>query len=262
MEEEEPPNPRELEQRSDVPMETDMQKEIEDLIMGVECETPRISTASCAFRCTLKEFLRQYNPDIVLLLETKVSNNNARRIIQVVYANPQPNNRRLIWQSIERIARNMGEPWLLIGDFNEIKDSTEKKGRRPIDLRMCRNFANWIDRCGLVDLGFIGTRFTWRGPQWEGYDRVFKRLDRALSNPSWRTKFQEAVVKVLLRTKHDHHPLSLTENKGTDCRSGKPFRFEAMWSMHPDFRPFLEKHWKEDNMFIHNLNSLREDLSK
>ncbi|XP_015934914.3 uncharacterized protein LOC107461000 [Arachis duranensis] len=273
--------------------------------------------ASCAFRRTLKEFLRQYNPDIVILLETKVSGNNARRIIQgagfnnfiieeaqgfiggiwicwkdnsisittlesnkqfihtrvqrhnqdpwcltAVYASPQPNNRRVIWQSIERIARNIGEPWLLIGDFNEIKDGTEKKGGRPINLRMCRNFANWIDRCGLVDLGFIGTRFTWRGPQWEGYDRVFKRLDRALSNPLWRTKFQEAVVKVLPRTNSDHHPLLLMENEGTDCRNGRPFRFEAMWSMHPDFRPFLEKHWKEDSMFIQNLNSLRKDLSK
>ncbi|RYR31610.1 hypothetical protein Ahy_B01g056442 [Arachis hypogaea] len=38
--------------------------------------------ASCAFRRTLKEFLRQYNLDIVILLETKVSGNNARRIIQ------------------------------------------------------------------------------------------------------------------------------------------------------------------------------------
>ncbi|XP_016177926.1 cilia- and flagella-associated protein 251-like [Arachis ipaensis] len=43
MEEEEPPDPRELEQRSDVPTETDMKKEIKDLIMGVECETPKIS---------------------------------------------------------------------------------------------------------------------------------------------------------------------------------------------------------------------------
>ncbi|RYR33128.1 hypothetical protein Ahy_A10g047699 [Arachis hypogaea] len=54
---------------------------------------------------------------------------------------------------------------------------------------------------------FVGSRYTWRGPKWDGKDRIFKRLDRALFNSFWRTKFSEVKVKVLPRTNLDHYPL-------------------------------------------------------
>ncbi|KAL4329990.1 hypothetical protein AHAS_Ahas13G0355300 [Arachis hypogaea] len=57
------------------------------------------------------------------------------------------------------------------------------------------------------------SRYTWRGPQWEGQDRVFKRLDRTLANHSWRTRFHEAIVEVLAKTNSDHHPLLIRNER-------------------------------------------------
>ncbi|QHO40548.1 Endonuclease/exonuclease/phosphatase family protein [Arachis hypogaea] len=90
--------------------------------------------------------------------------------------------------------------WLLVGDFNEIAMPNEKKGKRRIDSRGCKRFSNWIDNCALIDLGYIGSRFIWRGPQWEG-------LDRVLLNAYWRSRFPEARIDILARTRSDHHPL-------------------------------------------------------
>ncbi|XP_072080961.1 uncharacterized protein [Arachis hypogaea] len=56
----------------------------------------------------------------------------------------------------------MDGDWLIAGDFNEIKDASEKKGGAALDMRAYNNFVNWINKCGLIDLGFIGSRFTWK----------------------------------------------------------------------------------------------------
>ncbi|KAK2635612.1 hypothetical protein Ddye_030404 [Dipteronia dyeriana] len=50
-------------------------------------------------------------------------------------------------------------PWLVIGDFNEITNSSEKKGDRHCYTKT--GSVEWIDANNLIDLSFIGQRFTW-----------------------------------------------------------------------------------------------------
>lgn len=125
-----------------------------------------------------------------------------------------------------------------------------------MDYARCESFLSWINECNLIDLGFIGPRFTWRGPQWQGMDRVYKRLDRALCNISWRTRFDEAVVMVLPRTNSDHHPLLVTMQGVPISSVNKPFRFEASWIKHTCFPEFLHSVWNQDKPFLQNLDNL------
>lgn len=63
----------------------------------------------------------------------------------------------------------------------------KRRGRRNFGV-YCRKFAQWIHDCGLIDMGFSETKFTWeRGG-------VKERLDRALCNAQWRLKYEEASV--------------------------------------------------------------------
>ncbi|XLR39159.1 hypothetical protein S83_023819 [Arachis hypogaea] len=239
--------------------------------------------ASGAFRRIYKEMMKQYKPDITILLETKCSGQVARNVIKqlgytnyiieeaqgfaggiwicwnrndiniisieahqqyihvkvqecgrgewfftTVYASPHQQIRRELWPKLQNIANTVSGEWLIAGDFNEIKDSSEKRGGAPTDLRACNAFTNWINNCGLIDLGFISSRFTWRGPQWKSQERIFERLDRAMANSSWRNRFHEATVEVLTRMKSDHHPLLITTEKRLNGIKDRPFRFEAM----------------------------------
>ena len=43
-------------------------------------------------------------------------------------------------------------------------------------------FRNVVDECGLMDLGFVGDKFTWKGKRAGGL--VLERLDRALASNS------------------------------------------------------------------------------
>ncbi|RYR39566.1 hypothetical protein Ahy_A09g045127 isoform B [Arachis hypogaea] len=174
--------------------------------------------------------------------------------------------RKQLWSKISSMTPNINKAWLLSGDFNEIKDVSEKKGGANIDKKACTSFANWINDCGLIDLRFIGSRFTWRGPQWEGQERVFKRLDRALANADWRTKFQEAKVEVLPRIGSDHHPLLITlQSRDVMQRRDRPFRYEAMWEHQPNFKEFVKQEWNINqnlNPTLYHLKGKLQDWNK
>jgi hypothetical protein len=69
----------------------------------------------------------------------------------VVYASPSEDMRNDLWTELFQIAANMTDKWLLAGDFNDIKDNTEKKGGAPINHRRCTLFRERINKCRLLD---------------------------------------------------------------------------------------------------------------
>lgn len=50
-------------------------------------------------------------------------------------------------------------PWVCIGDFNEILAPNEKIGDAFHNLQQMKSFKEVIQRCGLVDVGFVGESF-------------------------------------------------------------------------------------------------------
>lgn len=125
--------------------------------------------------------------------------------LTTIYACPRDHERKECWDELAEVAGNMQDDWLLVGDFNAISSPSKQKGGAPVITSKCGEFSTWINRSNLLDLGYTGSRFTWRGPKWEGHDRVFKKLDRALCNVNWRIRYQEAMVFTLPRIQSDHH---------------------------------------------------------
>ncbi|KAI9083833.1 hypothetical protein K1719_034091 [Acacia pycnantha] len=107
-----------------------------------------------------------------------------------------------------------------------------------------------------------GPFFTWKGPKWEGLERVFKRLDRCLCNINWLELFEDADVRVIPRVGSDHHPLlikSMVEHPRAGLRN---FRFEVAWQMHGEFEQFLQNSWKEEEEAKQMLVLLQQDLKQ
>lgn len=66
-----------------------------------------------------------------------------------------------------------------------------------------------VDCCGLIDMGYVGTPFTWMNMR-SGLANIQERLDRAMCNQEWQDLFSDTVVKHLPRVKSDHVPLLIT----------------------------------------------------
>jgi hypothetical protein len=88
-------------------------------------------------------------------------------------------------------------------NFNEILFSHEKEGGRAN--------GEWTEHCHLRDLGYEGDPFTWRNNNHVAEDCIRERLDRAVTNVQWLSRFP-AVKVVNGDPKHsDHRPLFFTK---------------------------------------------------
>lgn len=63
--------------------------------------------------------------------------------LTAVYASPHEENRRYLWEDLHNIAQSMQEKWLLVGDFNDIANLSEKKGGADVHRIKCRGL--WIE---------------------------------------------------------------------------------------------------------------------
>ncbi|XP_074300458.1 uncharacterized protein LOC141631726 [Silene latifolia] len=177
-----------------------------------------------------------------------------------VYASPDPTNRKELWSELENFAKSNNRPWLLAGDFNETRYLSERHGEDANMARRCENFNNWIDNCDLIELAFSGASHTWaRGNLAE--TRQSARLDRALCNANWSTIHADALVKHLPAFQSDHCPLLISPNGFAPLSTiNRPFRFQACWMKHENFKDFVEESWPVDGIFQQKLSTLARKL--
>lgn len=76
-------------------------------------------------------------------------------LVSFVYAKCTQVERRVLWKDLEDI--NPGNfPWLVIGDFNIIKEDGERvKGHSRLIVAM-EEFKNSLDNCGRMEVSFNG----------------------------------------------------------------------------------------------------------
>jgi hypothetical protein len=97
-----------------------------------------------------------------------------------VYASPVCTVRPLLWDYLEDLSHSVALPWLAIGDFNDILFPNEQK-RGVFSFGKADTFSRNVDKCGFIDLGSFGSKFTPQG-HCRGGRFVQRRLDRDFCN--------------------------------------------------------------------------------
>lgn len=77
------------------------------------------------------------------------------------YGCPETGRRRESWGLIRYLASKSELPWCIIGDFNDLMFDDEKRGRRDHPRSNLIGFSETVYDCGLIDLGFVGSKYTW-----------------------------------------------------------------------------------------------------
>ena len=99
------------------------------------------------------------------------------------YGHPDVNKRQEAWSLLQFLARLTPEPWLCIGDFNEVLTQLEKWGGRERPVKQMQDFQVTLEKCELSDMGFTGPKFTWSNSR-ENQVFIKERLDRGVVNAS------------------------------------------------------------------------------
>lgn len=109
-----------------------------------------------------------------------------------------------------------------------------------MNISVITDFNSMISQLGLVDDGYIGSKFTWSNNR-TGRSRIMQRLGRALYNTTWLSLCSTSAMH-LHRAHSDHAPLLISCFKGTNNVSS--FRFLNVWTRHRDFIQVVKEAWE------------------
>ncbi|XP_039116442.1 uncharacterized protein LOC120251854 [Dioscorea cayenensis subsp. rotundata] len=166
-------------------------------------------------------------------------------ILTVVYNSQIVSSQRLLWFTLADINR-ICLPWLIFGDFNAILSTDDFKGGASNSyIFKSRFFSNFVNSNNLMDIGFVGPRFTWCNNQ-SGFARRWARLDRCLANLDWISKFSSLKNTHLPGACSDHCPLLLTANSFI-APSYSIFRFNNFWFEYNTCHDIIINSFEADN---------------
>ncbi|KAL3527920.1 hypothetical protein ACH5RR_012576 [Cinchona calisaya] len=120
-----------------------------------------------------------------------------------------------------------GNQVILIKDFNDILDSSEKRGGRPRTKGYFRVFTDFLIHNSLVDVGFKGRIWTWAN-YWDGLGLIEERLDRTFVNHLWILMYNAAGLSHN-PNKSSGHMMLLLDTKTNTFYHKKRFIFYQRW---------------------------------
>ena len=137
------------------------------------------------------------------------------------YNVPETLRRMKSWNLMRNLHGRFSVPWLCEGDFNEITKTHEKKDGRLRPYIQMKNFRDALDECGLMDLGYVGSKFTWFKNFANGIV-VWELLNRAMGTTNWFDNNLATKVMIMECGSLDHKPL-LIHLWGVPMRPNKPW---------------------------------------
>ncbi|XP_071699116.1 uncharacterized protein [Rutidosis leptorrhynchoides] len=143
-----------------------------------------------------------------------------------------------MWESLSGLIQNVDWAWLLCGDFNEVRDSSDRINSQFHPFRAER-FNKFIRENNLIDIPISGKRFTRVSD-----DGVkLSKLDRFLVTENFINLWDDLSVIALDRRLSDHCPLVLRD-KIIDF-GPKPFKVFDEWFNCDDVGDIILGAWKE-----------------
>nr|POE90445.1 hypothetical protein CFP56_43119 [Quercus suber] len=166
------------------------------------------------------------------------------------YGNPDTHGRTESWACLSQLAATTNLLWVCVGDFNEVLSVTEKQGGMGRPFRQINNFRNCVNSCGLKDMVYMGSWFTW---SMYGQDLgwIQERIDRGFATTEWLNRFLGARIYHLASLASYHCCLMLRMNpKVRQKKTTKVFRFEAMWLKDGKCGDIVKESWAEGEVEI------------
>ncbi|XP_022012647.1 uncharacterized protein LOC110912247 [Helianthus annuus] len=149
-----------------------------------------------------------------------------------VYAPNDALGRSAIWSELLGFRNSLQGLWVLMGDFNEVRDASERMNSK-FNASNADAFNQFILSAGLVEYNMGGGNFTYITDN----GRKLSKLDRFLVCLGFRERWPNATVVALAREVSDHWPIVLSTTQSDFGHI--PFRFFNSWFEYPGFLDFV-----------------------
>ena len=142
--------------------------------------------------------------DQAMLCHITVLESNISFWFSAVYASNNYMDRRILWRHLLWCEPLVGQnPWMIMGDFNTTRFSSERSGGNMVNDTAMNDFHECLFSLELADVPFLGPLFTWMNRQ-AGVNFIARKQDRCLQNESSLDIFPNAFTEVLPPGLSDH----------------------------------------------------------
>ncbi|CAL5097923.1 unnamed protein product [Urochloa decumbens] len=164
-----------------------------------------------------------------------------------IYGEPRVEDRHRTWEILQRLKTRSNDPWVVVGDFNEVLWQYEHFSETKRGERQMEAFRDTLDMCGLRDIGFAGIPWTYDNKK-SGQRNVKVRLDRGVANQDWLDRFPDASVFHLTSPCSDHCPLlvSVLQEPQTQ-RVERQAYYEIMWEREASLDDCVKEAWEREH---------------
>lgn len=160
--------------------------------------------------------------------------------LSCVYGPPKVHERNILWDHLYSIDED-NQPWLLLGDFNQILQDKDKLSKTS-SSKGTQAFNDILLDRGLFELNTLGGWYTWTNNR-RSADVVWERLDRAFGNQAILNQFPTAHCNALTLYASDHSPILINLWNTSDIKRKKCFMFENLWLKEPKCHEIVHYHW-------------------
>ncbi|XP_028785413.1 uncharacterized protein LOC114741329 [Neltuma alba] len=182
----------------------------------------------------------EFSTTQLLHVQVSMVNSNHSFWLSCIYAEPSCQLRIALWHDLTQISSSMSEPWLVISDFNAYLSNADKKGSDHLNVTSMRQFNDCIQQTQLIEVDYVGDRFTWER------DILKERIDWAFTNDLWLQRYPLTKVHHLCKFGLDHRPLFIRNSPDRWERQQTPaFSCQAAWFLEEDFINVVDQCWKE-----------------
>ena len=178
----------------------------------------------------------------VLHCLVKVLSTSVECLISFIYASNSSEERHLLWNELRQFA-TCSKPWVLLGDFNNIRSSGDKSGGSTLPYDDMDDFNSCLSTAGLDDIPYTGQHFTWCNQRLDEA-RIYCKLDRILANDAWFLGIRSFSAYFHSAGISDHSlGILFLGEKRANVKT--PFRFFDYWADHDNFLPSVAAAWNK-----------------
>lgn len=140
-------------------------------------------------------------------------------------------------------------------------EAHEKLGGRTLLEVHSPDFNDCIKTCGLHELNFADSKWTWSDFS-NSFEWIVGKIDRVLVNDAQKNAKPSTFYKGLPASSSDHNPLLILLHK-IEPKGRRPFKFLNRWTEIEGFLTVIKEGWSTETRgstwykFMHKLKALK-----
>ncbi|XP_071691484.1 uncharacterized protein [Rutidosis leptorrhynchoides] len=152
---------------------------------------------------------------------------------------PNHQDKKKLWDSLDSLMDGIDTGWVICGDFNEVRDRSDRLNCVFHEAR-ARRFNEFIIRNNLIEIPIVGRKFT----RVSDDGSKLSKLDRFFVTDNFITLWKDLSICALDRKELDHCPLLLRD--GIIDYGPKPFKIFDEWLFKEGVDRVIIDGWNKD----------------